>query len=85
MSDLIHKAVAVAGKGAPRLFLLVGTAPYTRLDGTQTELALWEGRCRRCGSPFIIATPMITPETFRLSSKAFGRCHCDIHKRGAKK
>jgi len=80
----VDKVVAAVSRSGVRLFQLVGSVPYTRLDGTATTLALWRGHCRQCGNAFTIATPMPVEDS-RMSSKAFERVHCDAHKRGAKR
>lgn len=35
-------------------YRLIGFQPYTRANGSETELALWEGHCAQCGAPFLI-------------------------------
>ena len=57
-----------------RVFKWLTFEPYTRKDGTETELSVWESACAVCGAPFTVATPRTG------ASKAFGRKHCDTHK-----
>lgn len=39
-------------------YKLVETLPYVRVsDGTETELAIWESSCAKCGEPFRFARP----------------------------
>lgn len=60
-----------------RVFVEQGRESYVRLDGSQTELRCWAGRCRQCDAPFVVKTPAsVAPE----KSKSFGRVHCDEHK-----
>lgn len=58
-----------------RWFVLTGTEPYTRKDGTGTTLLCWNGACAVCGAGFTVKTPRLLTGT-----KAFGRKHCDAHK-----
>ena len=58
-----------------RLFSFTGAEPYTRRDGTETNLLCWRGLCLVCGAGFTVKTP---PDFD--SSKAFGRKHCELHK-----
>jgi len=57
-----------------RIFTWQSFKPYTRKDGTDTELSIWHSACAVCGEPFTVATPKTG------DSKAFGRKHCDSHK-----
>jgi len=34
-------------------YRLVGSKPYTRLDGAQTMVLIWESACAACGDTFI--------------------------------
>jgi hypothetical protein len=57
-----------------RIFKWLEFKPYTRKDGTGTELSIWGSTCAICGALFTVATPKAG------DSKAFGRKHCDAHK-----
>lgn len=57
-----------------RVFTWLAFKPYTRKDGTDTELSVWHSTCAICGEPFAVATPKTG------NSKAFYRKHCDSHK-----
>ena len=57
-----------------RIFKWLEFKPYTRKDGTGTELSIWNSNCVICGTLFTVATPKAG------DSKAFGRKHCDTHK-----
>ena len=35
---------------------LVGTEPYTRTDGGETELSVWQSECPVCGEVFEVRT-----------------------------
>jgi hypothetical protein len=60
-----------------RVFEHVEGVPHTRADVTFTTLAVWVSGCAKCGAAFRVSTPEgATPVT----SKAFGRKHCDQHK-----
>ncbi len=59
-----------------RVFTWQSFKPYTRKDGTDTELSVWQASCAICGELFTVTTPK-TGDT-----KAFYRKHCDIHKGG---
>lgn len=58
-----------------RTFRQVGTEPYTRLDGSETQLIVWQAPCVACGAPFTVRTPVAYDTT-----QAFGRARCDVHK-----
>lgn len=68
-----HSVIEHAYKG--RAWVLVGREPYTRKDGTVTELLRWQTPCAVCGTLFEIKTS-VAHET----SKAFGAKHCAAHK-----
>ncbi len=34
-------------------YTYVGTEPYTRRDGTETVLQVWDAKCADCGAPFM--------------------------------
>ena len=36
---------------------LVRTEPYTRTEGSQTELSVWQSECPVCGEAFEVRTP----------------------------
>ncbi len=57
-----------------RVFYWLCNIPYTRLNGTTTELAIWHSACTECGAPFTVSTPLSG------KSEAFGRKRCDTHK-----
>lgn len=38
-------------------YVAVSREPYTRRDGSTTELVVWESLCARCGEPFTFKTP----------------------------
>lgn len=40
-------------------FELVGTKPHIRVDGTRTELLVWNSECASCNGPFECCTPGI--------------------------
>lgn len=39
-----------------RWYELLRVTPYRRLDGTETVLLVWEGRCADCEAPFEVQT-----------------------------
>lgn len=57
-----------------RVFHRLADIPYTRLDGTQVQIAVWHSACAVCGVPFFIQTPVSGV------GKDFGKKHCDAHK-----
>lgn len=57
-----------------RVFTWQSFKPYTRKDGTDTELSIWHSTCAICDEPFTVATPKAG------NTKAFYRKHCDDHK-----
>jgi hypothetical protein len=61
-----------------RRFVCIGAQPYTRKDGSETALLVWQAQCVECGAPFTIKTPHYAREA--SDSKAFGRKRCDAHK-----
>ncbi|HNT63771.1 MAG TPA: hypothetical protein PKH90_13065 [Candidatus Desulfobacillus denitrificans] len=82
MSDV--KIMAAVRRKEARLFRLVALVPYTRRDGSETELAVWEGACVVCGLPFSVSTPKPNLSG-RVISKSFERTRCDLHKRPPKR
>lgn len=45
--------------GAKRFaFTYMGEQDYTRRDGKQTQVRVWQAKCRRCRKPFSTLTPM---------------------------
>lgn len=60
-----------------RLWQEVGREPYTRADGTKTELIRWRSPCAKCGEGFDVTTPS---EGAFWKSDAFGAIHCQAHK-----
>lgn len=59
-----------------RTWTLRGREPYTRKDGSRTELLVWETACAVCGGPFQVKTPAAL---WRLS-QGFAQVHCEAHK-----
>lgn len=57
-----------------RLFTWLAFKPYTRKDGTDTELSVWQSHCVICGESFTVATPKAG------RSQSFGRKHCEAHR-----
>lgn len=68
-------------------FRLTGFEPYVRKDGGLTELALWEGRCARCNTPFVVKTPgriaALSAAEADQRTKSFGAIHCPAHRLSA--
>lgn len=58
-----------------RTWVAVGREPYTRKDGTQTELIRWQIKCAKCETMVEITTPAKFDTT-----KAFGSKHCPAHR-----
>lgn len=52
----------------------VGEEPYTRRDGTDTTLMVWESECAKCGQAFKFKTPV-------AASKFIPNRRCAKHKR----
>ncbi len=57
-----------------RVFTWQSFKPYTRKDGTDTELSVWQSHCVICGESFTVATPKAG------HSQSFGRKHCEAHR-----
>ena len=38
-------------------YLCLAVSPYTRRDGTQSLLLVWESKCAECGDTFAFKTP----------------------------
>ena len=53
---------------------LVRTEPYTRTDGSQTELSVWQSECPVCGEAFEVRTP-------KRARKSEPNRRCGKHKR----
>lgn len=62
-----------------RPWVEVGSEPYTRKDGTETTLIVWESYCVECGIPIFCRTPLNFSK-----SKAFGSARCKLHVKGSK-
>lgn len=60
-----------------RLWQEVGREPYTRVDGTETELIRWQSQCAKCEAPFVVTTPS---EGAFWKSKSFEMVHCKAHR-----
>lgn len=59
-----------------RTWIEVGREPYTRKDGTHTELTIWHTKCAKCDAMVEVTTPAGGVE----KSKAFEAQHCNAHK-----
>lgn len=61
-----------------QLFVKTGAKPYTRKDGTETVIYLWEAECAHagCAEKFTVTTTA----SANASYKCFLRRHCDAHK-----
>ena len=60
MQDFMAAASARIGEARDykdQKYLCVSVEPYTRRDGTQTALLLWESQCAECGEPFSFKAP----------------------------
>jgi len=57
-----------------RVFTWLAFKPYTRKDGTDTELSVWQSHCAICGAPFTVATPKAG------HTQSFYNKHCTDHK-----
>lgn len=55
-------------------YVIVGSIPYTRRDGTRTTLTRWRSWCPRCGDPFEFSMPT-TATKFEPNRR------CQKHKR----
>ena len=55
-------------------WLLAGQEPYTRRDGSDTQLAVWVRPCAECLGTAVAKTPVAGYET----SKAFTRKRCTV-------
>lgn len=60
-----------------RTWWLRGREPYTRKDGSATELLVWESLCQECLAPFTVRTPS---EGAWQASSSFEAKHCSEHK-----
>jgi len=60
-----------------RVFELLGAVPHERLDGSMTELLIWESACLDCGRPFQVKTS----KGGRHGSRAFETARCERHRR----
>lgn len=52
----------------------IGHEPYTRIDGSHTQLAVWQSHCAECGAPFQFRAPA-------RKRKLIPNRRCDRHKR----
>lgn len=58
-----------------RVFYWLANIPYTREDGSETELGIWHSECAVCSASFTISIPV-----GNTTSNSFGRKHCNAHK-----
>lgn len=63
-------------------FWLVGTAPYIKIDGTETRVKLWRAYCRDCRRPFEVTTPVGVVKA--KQSHAFNLRRCSVCRGGEK-
>lgn len=49
---------------------LVGLEPYTRTDGSKTQLMVWSAPCATCGDPFTVKSGM----TFKAPNRRCDGC-----------
>lgn len=59
-----------------RSWTCVGRVPYTRKDGSTTELMRWRIQCAKCEEMVDVTTPSTSFET----SHSFDMKHCAAHK-----
>lgn len=72
-----------AGRGLTRdyggqLFEQVGVDPHTRVDGSRTQLIVWQSACMECGEAFTFRTPI-------AASKFQPNRRCAKHRRPGSK
>jgi hypothetical protein len=60
-----------------RVWWLVGQRPYTRRDGSETVLDVWQSLCAECVGPFEVAVPA---EAMPGNSNGFETVHCTEHR-----
>ncbi len=58
-----------------QLYYFDRTEPYTRVDGSQTQLRVWVSYCAQCGEPFEYRTTARSRITFTPSRR------CPEHRR----
>ena len=52
----------------------IGQQDYTRRDGKQTQVRVWQAKCKRCRKPFSILTPMYVTSPEMSSHLNVRRC-----------
>ncbi len=64
MSITVSDALAAASSRVSEVkehkrqkYVCTAVSPYTRRDGTQSALLVWESRCAECGEVFTFKTP----------------------------
>lgn len=57
-----------------QVYRCTGAEPYTRVDGSMTELEIWESECARCGQLFTFKCP-------KGASRFSPNRRCEKHKR----
>ena len=73
--DLVNVGDEYVRKG--RLWVATGFEPYTRKDGSQTELAVWKGHCKKCDGAFSVKTPVgLDPDRYNC----FEVVRCPTHR-----
>lgn len=75
MEDVTHPI-------SDKVFKFCGVEPYQRVDGTWTELNLWETMCETCKKPFTMKTP--TKVTHYMDSHTFQLVNCPQHRKVSK-
>ncbi len=56
-----------------RRWVVLGFEPYTRKDGAETELAVWQGCCVKCNGAFNVKSPRTLVLEY---SNSFGAARC---------
>lgn len=55
-------------------FHLVEERPYTRRDGGQTTVKVWQAYCRDCRNPFQVTTPAAVEKARQSHAFQLRRC-----------
>ena len=63
-------------------YKLLGETPYTRLDGTETVVWLWQATCAVCGASHIVMAPAEVTDASRFARTCLVH-RGKYHRRGA--
>jgi hypothetical protein len=74
---MIPETLTVKTRNGVQVYLPVEVKPFTRSNGTKTQVVIWESRCRECGAIFRVASGT-SKERLKYGP---GIVRCETHRR----